>query len=281
MTGIGRLREVSRVTCVAVGVLQLVVAIRVALAARYSQMGAGELKCRGRVTKCRGLPGCVGVALGTCVTEVALHVVRVCRLGEIRRVAGIAVRVVQLVVAILVTLGANDGGMRSRQLEGRVCVIESCRFPPIRGMAPEACVTESALHMIGICRLRKCGCMAGVAVRILQLIVIVHMTLDAGQGCVYSAEREPGRLVGESTSPLHGRDLVAARTISGEGCRNMARRCGAFIGIPMAPITIRRRAGILLPPRVRMTLLTGEHAVPAEQRESGRLVLLDHVRDVP
>ncbi len=102
-----RLRKVGRVTCVAICILELVVPVHMALHTGDSRVGTGELKCRGCVTECCGLPGCCAVALGTGTTKVALHVARVCRLSEIGRVTGIAVSEVQLVVAVLVALGAG------------------------------------------------------------------------------------------------------------------------------------------------------------------------------
>ena len=52
--------------------------------------------------------------------------------------------------------------------------------------------------------------MAGVAVRIRQLVIVIHMALCTGQCRVRPGEGELCRLVREPASPLHGRDLMAA-----------------------------------------------------------------------
>jgi hypothetical protein len=96
-----------------------------------------------------------------------------------------------------------------------------------------------------------------------------------------SGQRKSGELVREPPAPLDGRDLVAACTVGGKSCRGVSRGSRGRIRVSMAPVTIDRRAGILFPPRVGMAFLTGQHAVPPQQGETGRLVSLDHVRDIP
>ncbi len=49
---------------------------------------------------------------------------------------------------------------------------------------------EIAKHVIRICRLRKLRCMARIAVRVLQLIIPINMTLLALRRCVSSGQRE-------------------------------------------------------------------------------------------
>ncbi len=123
--------------------------------------------------------------------------------------------------------------------------------------------------------------MAGIAVRIRQLVIIIHMTLCAGQCRVRPGQGKLCQLVREPASPLHGRDLMAARAIGGKAGRCVGRRRCGRVGVSMASVAVRRRPGILFSSRVDMTFLAGQHAVPPQQGKPGRLVLLDHVRDVP
>jgi hypothetical protein len=95
------------------------------------------------------------VALGTRVAEIPLDMARARRLREVAGMTRVTVGVVELVIAVLVALGTDNGRMRSSQLEGRAGVIECCRSPCIRGMAADACMTESTLHMVRVRSLSK------------------------------------------------------------------------------------------------------------------------------
>ena len=115
----------------------------------------------------------------------------------------------------------------------------------------------------------------------MQLIIVVHVTLGAGQGCMRPGEREPATLMLKSTPPLHSRNLVAPGTVRGEACCGMGRGGGSRKGFRVATIAVGWRTSVLFPPRVRVAFLARYHAVHAQKREAGRLMPLEHIRNVP
>ncbi len=69
------------------------------------------------------------MALRTIMAEVTRHMVRVCRPVEVARVTLVAVRVLQLVIAVDMACLTLHGGVRSRQREPRRIVIERRSLP--------------------------------------------------------------------------------------------------------------------------------------------------------
>jgi hypothetical protein len=82
--------------------------------------------------------------------EIAEHMVRVLRLRVLRCVAGIAVRVHELVVAVHVALDALRRHVCPRQREIRRRMIECRRLPRRLRMARQTIMTELSLLMIRI-----------------------------------------------------------------------------------------------------------------------------------
>lgn len=148
-------------------------------------------------------------------------------------------------------------------------------------MALVAGVAKAPLDMVRISCRREIDGVTGVAICIMQLIIVVHVTLSAGQGCMRPGERKSATLMGESSSPLHPCDLVASGTVRGETCCDMGRRGGSRKGSRVATIAVGRRASVLFPPRVRVACLARNHAVHAQKREACRLMPLEHIRNVP
>ena len=66
-------------------------------------MSACQRKERRAVIKRRRTPSCCSVTLGAIVTKVSRHMIRICRLLELRRMTLVAICIVQLVIAIHVT----------------------------------------------------------------------------------------------------------------------------------------------------------------------------------
>ncbi len=104
MIGIDRLRESRRVASVTISVLQLVVAIRVALGAQQACMCTRERKFRCGMAERRRLPCRSAVALGTRVAEICLDVIGIHRLRKYRDVTCIAVCILQLIIPVHVAL---------------------------------------------------------------------------------------------------------------------------------------------------------------------------------
>ncbi len=63
------------------------------------------------------------------MTEISLEVAGVGRLGKCRRMAGVAISVLQLVIAIRMTLSTLQGHVRARECELRRGMTECGRFP--------------------------------------------------------------------------------------------------------------------------------------------------------
>ncbi len=89
--------------------------------------------------------------------EIAKHVVRICRLRKLRCMARIAVRVLQLIIAVHMALLALCCCMTTREWEVRCRVIERCRLPGILCVALQAIVIELPLLMIRIRCVVKMG----------------------------------------------------------------------------------------------------------------------------
>jgi hypothetical protein len=96
--------EVCRMTLIAVYIHQLVVSVNMTGLALHSDMGPGQREPRCIMIERRVGPVRRGVTLGTIVVKVPGHMVRVRRLLELRRMALVAIRVLQLVIPVHVTL---------------------------------------------------------------------------------------------------------------------------------------------------------------------------------
>ncbi len=114
--------------------------------------------------------------------------VRICRLREIGAMTGVTVGVLELVIPVDMALRTGQRGVGSRKLERRGGMAECRRLPGSRAVALRAHMAKVALDMIRINRLGEGSCMAAVAVRELQLIVTVHVTLRTSQSLVRSCQ---------------------------------------------------------------------------------------------
>ena len=109
--------------------------------------------------------------------EVPKHVVRILRLREIRRMAWVAVRVLQLIVAVGMTLHALCRRMPPCECESSRRVVKRCRTPCGLSVARQTVVTELSLLMIRIGRAVE-GRSVAIPARVWQIrILIVRMTL--------------------------------------------------------------------------------------------------------
>jgi hypothetical protein len=193
MVRILRLRVLRCVAGIAVRVRELVVAVHMALDARHSHVRPRQREIRRGVVERRRLPGSLRVACQTIMTELSLLMIRIGGGVVIPRVA-VPTRVRQILILIIdVTLIAGNRLMRADELERRVGVIECRRAPHRRRMARRAILTETGQHVTRVCRLVVIRLMAGVAVRVHELVVAVHVALCALRRRVRSRQGEVRR----------------------------------------------------------------------------------------
>ena len=83
--------------------------------------------------------------------------------------------------------------MCTDELERRVRMIERRRAPHRRRMARRAILTETWQHVTRVCRLVVIRLMAGVTVRVHELVVAVHVALRALRRHVRPRQREVRR----------------------------------------------------------------------------------------
>ncbi len=109
----------------------------------------------------------------------------------IRRVAVIAYGRREAVVVIEVALSAGDGRVGAGQRKAGGRVIERRAGPICRGMAQGAILRESRRRMRGIGRAVPIRSVAGIAGAGGQSIVVVRVTLRAGDRDVRARQCEP------------------------------------------------------------------------------------------
>ncbi len=110
----------------------LVLIIHVTLIARNRLMCTDKRVAGVRVIERRWEPRCACVAWSAIMIEVAQYVIRTLRLGKLRLVAWIAIRVRQLIVAVDVALYALRRCVASGQWKIRRVVIEGSAIPTVR-----------------------------------------------------------------------------------------------------------------------------------------------------
>jgi hypothetical protein len=151
VVGIGRLGELRRMTHVAVGVLQLVVAARMAPGTLGSRMRTGQREFRRCMVKRRRFPCRLGVALQTVMVELPGYVVGIdCSVkgcGMAVPAAGVGQSTEYIVHMALV---ARHGRMGTDELEGRCRMAERRRPPDGCGVAGLASGRDMCRRMIGV-----------------------------------------------------------------------------------------------------------------------------------
>jgi hypothetical protein len=123
MIGIGCPGVVRLVARIAIRGNGFVVAIGVAGSARHGRMCTGQWEYR-RMVKGRGRPCSRAVTKRTGRREAGRNVGGICRTGEVRLVAGVAIRWQACVVVIDVARSARNSGVGACKREWRVVVIE-------------------------------------------------------------------------------------------------------------------------------------------------------------
>ncbi len=133
------LREITHVAWIAVRVLQLIIAVHVAILTLSLCVPSGQRKVRRRVIKRGGTPRSLRVTRQAVVTELSLLVIGICRAIEFRGMTIPACVRQVLILIVHVTLIARYRLMRTDKRVVRVCMIER------RGKPRCACVARSAI----------------------------------------------------------------------------------------------------------------------------------------
>ena len=266
---LGRI-ELRLMTLEAIHILQRVISIDVAIQAGHRSVRAQQRELGCCVVEGGRLPRRGAVALRTVVAEFPRHVVGILRKGEVLRVALLAVRVGDRVIAVRVAGLAGRRLVLARERKGRLVVIELRRLP-CRGRVAHGTIVRE---------------LAGNVIRVRRAVVVVLMALIAvhvGNGCIVSVrvallarrrqmppfERKLRRSVAEGRR-FPGRHAMALRAVAREYPDCVIRAlCCREVGL-MALEAVRVLQ-IVIPANV--TFLAGLRVVRAGQRECGGLVV--------
>ena len=127
--------------------------------------------------------------------EVAEYMIRILRLGKLRLVTWVAIRIHKLIVAIRMARLTLRRCVPACQWETRSCVIIGRRMPCGLRMTLRAVYAEAAGNMIGICGSIEIRPMTINASAWQICKLVVQMTLSACYGLMRSHERKACRIV--------------------------------------------------------------------------------------
>ena len=262
VVGIVRSLVVLQVARDARGIGDVVVVIGVAIGALARRHGvqAGQRERGLRVDKIRRLPSICSVARFAGLGEAQLHMIRVCRSGEVLQVARYARGDGQVVVVVDMAIGAlaRRHGMRSGEREARGGVVKPGIEPVVEAVALFAGRGELVDHMIRIRSCAKVGRMATVAIgghRAVLADRLVLVTRGAIHCGVRSQQRKPVLVL------LDLRDLYGP-TLDGVALFAIGSQL-ALVNIGMAIGTSCSGIGKY---RFDMALRTGYRFMPSAQR---------------
>lgn len=192
VVGIGRALVVLQVTGHAGGIGQLVISVDVTLRARQRGVRARQCEARTVVIERYAAPGSgrmAGVAGGR---KPGLHVVGIGGAVVILYVAGRTRPTREVVIPVYVALRALHGGMRARQGEARVGMIEGRAAPGGGVVTLLAGLRKRRLHVIRVGGALKVLEVARYAGGIGQVVVPIDVALRTGSVDVGSGEWKPG-----------------------------------------------------------------------------------------
>jgi hypothetical protein len=159
------------------------------------------------------------------MVEIAEHVIWICWLGKLSLVTLVAIRVVQLVIAIDMAGLTLRCRMCPRQREQRRTMVERCRTPPDGCVTLGAVVIELASYVIGIrCSIEIC-CMTIPACHRQILIHAVDVATVTGHGLMGTSERKSRCCVVECRWPPDRRSMTWL-TVMVEIAEHMIWICG-------------------------------------------------------
>jgi len=263
---------------VAISALEHRVVIRIRMARRTDAIRSAVIGREVSVIEGRPRPAGRCVAGLTGGREARRSMVRVGRALVISLMASVASGRQGRVVVVHVAEVAGHGGVRARQREGRVVVIEAGARPVGRAVADVASSREPDLGMIRVVRVVVVGLVTAHAggVRAGQLVVTVHVTLLASDGQVETRERPTGgRVIKRAATPV--RSAVALIAGSRE-----SRLHVVWVGGAVVVGQVARDAGAAgeLVIVVHVALRTLHGCVESGQRKAGSRVIESRIRPV-
>ena len=154
--------------------------------------------------------------------EVAQHVIRILRLGKLRLVAWITIRVRQLVIAVRVAILTLNCCMSSGERESRSRMIKCRGTPRGCGVALNAIGAKICLHVVRIgCAVEICTMTIRAARRGVGVLTVL-MTLDTLNRLMRACQQKASRAVIESSS-LPGTCRVACLAFRRKARGNVIR----------------------------------------------------------
>ena len=217
------------------------VSIDVTLGAWRCDVHAGQRETCLAVIESRICPRSCSVTGGTSGRYSGLHVIRIGGALKIFHVTGGAVCRSAGILSVHVTLGTGHRDVRTGQRKlGKGVVIESRRLPGGRGVAALACLRESSLHVIRVCRLLEIGKVTADASRGCTRELASDMAGGAVQRNVGAGQGEAGhfQVVELGAGPgVHPVTLFAGSRKTG---RHMIWTRGGLILLGMAGVTLGR-----------------------------------------
>lgn len=135
--------------------------------------------------------------------------------------------------------------------------------------------------MVGIRRPRKVPAMAGSTLCGSTLEPSILVARDAGDRLMSTRKREAREIVIKTLTPIEGGHTMAGCTIRGETGRRVVGIRGGLEVFAMASDAGHGGAGILMGRSIRMTAPALQCRMATQERETGALMPLDHVRDLP
>jgi hypothetical protein len=249
--------------------------VHVALSTGDGEVRSGQRKGRRCMIERGRIPSRRVVTDQTVVVELPRDMVRGCNPGEIRGVAGVAIRRQADVPVVYVALSTLNSDMSAGQRESGERMVERCGAPAGCHMALRTIMREIGRDMIRILRRLKIGLMAGVAVgggSGVPSLTVYGVTGSTGRRLMHSRERESRQIM------VEGRGSPAARGMTDRA--PMTEISSHVIGVRRT-LKIGLMAGIAIGGETRPTRLTvdgmtgqtGRGGMPSGQGEAAEVVI--------
>ena len=260
-----RMTEIRRVpSAMAACALEHCVVTRIDVARSAHPIGIAVVHVEPRVVESGSQP--TGGRVADCARsgEAGRDVTRIIGSLVVGFVTTIAIGRQRGVIVVQVTVRARHSGVRARQWERRVVVIEASRRPRGCVVTDVALLRETHGDMVRVVRALKISQMTTDTSRTGDVVIPVRMALAALDGAMRSGQRPAGRSVIEAgRSP--GRGVVAYLALL-----RKSRRCVIGIGCAVVILQMarnaRRTGQVEISTRVALVAL--QLGMPAGERES-------------
>lgn len=214
---------VSACLRVTIRALKHTVVARIGVAGRAHTIRSPVIHGEVRVIESGIQPASGCVAGGAAGRKSSRHMVRIRRCLIVRSVAAVAIGRQRRVVVVHVTVGTSYCGVRPRQREPRVVVVERSRRPRCSAMTNVALLRESRGHVVRVRRSLEILQMTVDASPARQVVVAVGVTLRALHVSMRAGQGPAGGGV------VEGRVVPVARVMADLAL--LRESCGSVIGI--------------------------------------------------